>query len=292
MPFIIQPLFRKPFKFFAVDADTGQPLDPNVRKKTRVSYYELQNGSNGSKRLVAHKTPSLVANQAQTKAEESKPADEPKKDGSANGDDAPWTSEQDKVLKAMKEDTKSWAQIAEAVGTAKHRCQARWKEINPATYGKKEDAGKKDGGGGGGEQGQQDGENKGGNNQGQGKKSKKGGNNQNNNHNQQNNNTKNDKNQNNNQNQKGDKTAPKHSTNGNTSNNEARFTMNDWLTLQEDDIFSFGELQCLSELIAKDMNQSWDRVAAKFFDLTGRRVHPDDVREKFESMAVVVEGKK
>jgi hypothetical protein len=160
MPFIIQPLFRKPFKFFAVDADTGQPLDPNVRKKTRVSYYELQNGSNGSKRLVAHKTPSLVANQAQTKAEESKPADEPKKDGSANGDDAPWTSEQDKVLKAMKEDTKSWAQIAEAVGTAKHRCQARWKEINPATYGKKEDAGKKDGGGGGGEQGQQDGENK------------------------------------------------------------------------------------------------------------------------------------
>jgi hypothetical protein len=67
--------------------------------------------------------------------------------------------------------------------------------------------------------------------------------------------------------------------------------MNDWLTLQEDDIFSFGELQCLSELIAKDLNQGWQRVAAKFFDLTGRRVHPDDVREKFESMAVAAQGK-
>jgi hypothetical protein len=68
--------------------------------------------------------------------------------------------------------------------------------------------------------------------------------------------------------------------------------MTDWLTLQEDDMFSFGELQCLSELIGKDLSQSWQRVAAKFFDLTGRRIHPDDVRDKFERMAVMAQGGK
>jgi hypothetical protein len=68
--------------------------------------------------------------------------------------------------------------------------------------------------------------------------------------------------------------------------------MTDWLTLQEDDMFSFGELQCLSELIGKDLGQSWQRVAAKFFDLTGRRIHPDDVRDKFERMAVMAQGGK
>jgi hypothetical protein len=297
MPFLIQPFFRKPFKLFAIDADAGQPLDPNVRKKTRVSYYELQNGSNGSKRLMAHKTPSQVAKQGDNRAEEpQKTAGEPKKDEGEHGDDAPWTAEQDKVLKAMKEDGKSWAQIVQEVGHSKSQCQARWKEINSA-QGKKEDAGKKDGGGDGGDQAKQGGENKDGNNQnqGQGKKNKKGGNNQNHNQNH-NNNQSNDKNDNNNknnhQNKKGNKPTPKPSSNNDNIPNEARFTMNDWLTLQGDDIFSFGELQCLSELIAKDMNQSWHRVAAKFFDLTGRRVHPDDVREKFESMAVVAEGKK
>ncbi|KAK4560365.1 hypothetical protein LTR86_005561 [Recurvomyces mirabilis] len=69
------------------------------------------------------------------------------------------------------------------------------------------------------------------------------------------------------------------------SNGEARFTMGEWLTLQEDDLFSFGELQCLSEIIMKDQKQTWVRIAAKFYDRTGRRVHPDDIREKFEGMA-------
>ncbi|KAK5108604.1 hypothetical protein LTR62_008180 [Meristemomyces frigidus] len=66
---------------------------------------------------------------------------------------------------------------------------------------------------------------------------------------------------------------------------ESRFTMNEWLTLQEDSLFSFGELQCLSEIIMKDQKQTWLRIAARFFDLTGRRVHPNDIREKFEAMA-------
>ena len=291
MPFFIPPLFRKPFKIFAIDADTNQPIDPNVRTRTRVTYYEVQNGSNGSKRLVAHKTPSQVSKQAEGEA--AKPADEPKKD---DGEDAPWTEEQDKKLIEMKKDSKNTnAMIGQEVGgRTKQEVAARWKVINP-NKGENQDAGKADNGDGGGD--------KGGNNQGQGKggkKNKGGGDNQNNN---QNNNKKDDKNnkkhdknknqnQNNNQKKSNDKPATKQPSNTGNATNEARFTMNDWLTLQEDDIFSFGELQCLSELIAKDMNQGWQRVAAKFFDLTGRRVHPDDVREKFESMAVAAEGKK
>lgn len=62
---------------------------------------------------------------------------------------------------------------------------------------------------------------------------------------------------------------------------EARFTMNEWVTLQEDDLFSFGELQLLSELIAKYDTDRWQLIASRFFDKTGRRVHPDDVRDKF-----------
>lgn len=69
-----------------------------------------------------------------------------------------------------------------------------------------------------------------------------------------------------------------------TGSGEARFTMGEWMTLQEDDLFSFGELQCLSELIMRDEHQRWLRIASVFADKTGRRVHPDDIREKFEEI--------
>lgn len=62
---------------------------------------------------------------------------------------------------------------------------------------------------------------------------------------------------------------------------EDRFTLNEWVTLQEDDLFSFGELQLLSELIAQYDAGRWWMVASRFFDKTGRRVHLDDVRDKF-----------
>jgi DUF1680 family protein len=52
----------------------------------------------------------------------------------------------------------------------------------------------------------------------------------------------------------------------------------------EDDIFSFGELQCLSELITQDGRQRWLRIASRFADRTGRRVHPEDIREKFAAL--------
>ncbi|UJO10963.1 uncharacterized protein CLAFUR5_02131 [Fulvia fulva] len=66
---------------------------------------------------------------------------------------------------------------------------------------------------------------------------------------------------------------------------EAKFTMREWMTLQEDEIFSFGELQLLTELINKEPGRSWLSVASAFHDKTGRRVHPEDIREKFDEMA-------
>lgn len=331
MPFFIRPFFRKPFKLFAIDADTGQPIDPNIRRKTRVTYYELQNGSNGSKKLVAHKSASAPpagdgeakkdSNEAKaddkpkSAAKEEAKKDEGKKDGDGEkGEDVPFTAEEDEKLKALKaEKGKSWRMIAEEMGRLQHVLKARWKEIDPDKQdiqAKKDEVGKKDDAGGGKGKGNQGGDGQG---QGQGKKNKKGNkgggdNQQNNNQNQnqnQNNNQKSNKKKNDNNNetpQAAPKTEQKDKPKSEakpasskpkpTNNDETRFTLADWLTLQEDDIFSFGELQCLSELIGRDANQSWNRIAAKFFDLTGRRVHPDDVREKFERMAAVAEGGK
>jgi hypothetical protein len=382
MPFFIKPFFRKPFKLFAIDADTGQPLDPNVHRRTRVTYYELAEGSNGSKKLVAHKSPSQITKEggeAEGKAEaeaEAKPAegegskkegggsrkegskkeeaskegskkegskkeDAPKegskkedapKEGSKKGDEAKveqkgndvaWTPEEDEKLKAMKAENKSWKIIAEEMGRAQHVLKARFKEIGGAAG---NDQGKKNADG----KGQNDKEKQGGGGQGkQGRKGKKGGDHQQNNQ-------KDDKNNTNEKSNRDKKEEPSTkpsskkeeesnkptskpasinkptskpasakpaskpasakpasiSNSANAAANETRFTMTDWLTLQEDDMFSFGELQCLSELIGKDLSQSWQRVAAKFFDLTGRRIHPDDVRDKFERMAVMAQGGK
>jgi hypothetical protein len=374
MPFFIKPFFRKPFKLFAIDADTGQPLDPNVHRRTRVKYYELAEGSNGSKKLVAHKSPSQITKEggeAEGKAEaeaEAKPAegegskkegggsrkegskkeeaskegskkegskkeDAPKegskkedapKEGSKKGDEAKveqkgndvaWTPEEDEKLKAMKAENKSWKIIAEEMGRAQHVLKARFKEIGGAAG---NDQGKKNADG----KGQNDKEKQGGGGQGkQGKKGKKGGDNQQNNQKHDNKNNTNEKsNQEKKESEKKPSSSKKEeesnkptskpasinkptskpasakpasiSNSANAAANETRFTMTDWLTLQEDDMFSFGELQCLSELIGKDLSQSWQRVAAKFFDLTGRRIHPDDVRDKFERMAVMAQGGK
>lgn len=66
---------------------------------------------------------------------------------------------------------------------------------------------------------------------------------------------------------------------------ETRFTLSEWLTLQSDNLFTISELQFLSELIMRDQNQTWLRIASLFYDKTGRKVHPEDIREKFERMA-------
>lgn len=69
-----------------------------------------------------------------------------------------------------------------------------------------------------------------------------------------------------------------------TSSRDLRFTGDEWKNLQEDDLFSFGELQCLTELIMRDERQRWLRIASAFADRTGRRVHSEDIREKFEEI--------
>ena len=66
---------------------------------------------------------------------------------------------------------------------------------------------------------------------------------------------------------------------------ETRFTLSEWLTLQSDNLFTISELQFLSEIIMRDQNQTWVRIASLFYDKTGRKVHPEDIREKFERMA-------
>ncbi|EME49068.1 hypothetical protein DOTSEDRAFT_76495 [Dothistroma septosporum NZE10] len=90
---------------------------------------------------------------------------------------------------------------------------------------------------------------------------------------------------------KEDKHAAEHSTRAGSvvsrrsHRSEAKFTMREWMTLQEDELFNFGELQLLTELINKNPDRSWLTIASLFMDKTGRRVHPDDIRDKFDEMA-------
>lgn len=55
-----------------------------------------------------------------------------------------------------------------------------------------------------------------------------------------------------------------------------------YLELEEDDLFTFGDISALANIIENDENYLWQRVAAVFFDRTGRRVLPQDIRDKFE----------
>ncbi|KAH0371029.1 hypothetical protein KCU65_g2096, partial [Aureobasidium melanogenum] len=64
------------------------------------------------------------------------------------------------------------------------------------------------------------------------------------------------------------------------------YTIKTMPSLAEDDLFSFGELQALSELIGKDMEGMWHRVSAAFFGMTGRRIAAEDIREKFAGLEV------
>ncbi|KAI5274199.1 hypothetical protein E4T47_02723 [Aureobasidium subglaciale] len=65
---------------------------------------------------------------------------------------------------------------------------------------------------------------------------------------------------------------------------QTAYTIKTMPSLAEDDMFSFGELQALSEVISKDMEGMWQRVAAAFFGMTGRRVAAEDIREKFSGL--------
>ena len=162
-----------------------------------------------------------------------------------------WTPEQDATIKAMKAEGKTWAEIGAAVGHSKSTVQGRYKQLQNADAGDAAAVKKDEGGEKKDDKAKKDG--------GDDKKDKHA-----------------DKPA------KGDKKAPTkaESTHGST----VRFGMNEWLTLQEDDTFSFGELQCLSEIVMRDEGQRWLRIASAFADKTGRRVHYETVRTKFAEM--------
>ena len=185
---------------------------------------------------------------------------------------APFTVEEDERLKKMKAEGKTWREIATEMHRPQGQLKNRNKEINP------------DGDGGEGYRG--------GKKDGNGKRG--GGDNENNNNHAQNKEeSKKDKKAakedqpEKEKKEKPSNKAPSKAPSKAVSNGEARFTMKEWITLQEDDMFSFGELQCLSELLMRDENQRWLRIASRFFDLTGRRVHPQDIKEKFAEIGAM-----
>ena len=178
--------------------------------------------------------------------------------------DAPFTAEEDAKLKELKAEGKTWAQIVNEMGRPKKAITVRWNEIKNAG-GDAGAEGKKDGGekkgGKGDKAGAED------NNKKADKQEKKA--------------NKKDKTDNK---PAEEKRAPSKAGSISGGSGQARFTMNEWMTLQEDDLFSFGELQCLSELMMRDERHRWMRIASAFFDKTGRRIHPEDIREKFVEM--------
>jgi len=176
--------------------------------------------------------------------------------------DAGFTAEDDKRLMEMKAVNASWKDIIAELGRPRDVLKDRYDHLKALQGGVEADK-KQDGGNGKDEKhNKQEGNNKGG---------KKGGKE--------------------NKQDKGDKKSDEKPTAkapskvpSRTSSRDVRFTGDEWKNLQEDDLFSFGELQCLTELIMRDDRQRWLRIASAFADWTGRRVHPEDIREKFEEI--------
>ena len=52
--------------------------------------------------------------------------------------------------------------------------------------------------------------------------------------------------------------------------------------VEPDDLFDADDLAALVKILKEDEGEKWLRVASRYHDRTGQRVHPDDVRKKFE----------
>ncbi|KAK4957486.1 hypothetical protein LTR10_005451 [Elasticomyces elasticus] len=281
--------------------------DSNIGRRTTVTYYDIKKDSNGKRSVVAHKSsvPSVhdekgkdddktkkngndgknnnTNNQGGNKNKNDNKKDEKKdnKGGDKNPSNKPFTDDEDAELKALvaKPDYK-WKDIAKEMKRGQQTLKDRWKEIGDGTdpdnrTGEEKKDDKKD-------------EKKDGESKQMSKKKKKAANKAEKEKAEAGGGGEEKKQQNEGKKDKSKPAATKAPSKvGSAGGGEARFTMNEWLTLQEDSLFSFGELQCLSELIMRDQNQTWLRIAATFYDKTGRRVHPDDIREKFEEMATM-----
>lgn len=85
-----------------------------------------------------------------------------------------------------------------------------------------------------------------------------------------------------NQGKKVDLKNAKHSKDG--EGDEAKFGIDEWMELTEDDIFSFYDLKILRDLVAQDAEWMWLRIASRFFDETGKRVDGSEIKKKFDDM--------
>ncbi|OTA24036.1 hypothetical protein BTJ68_13269 [Hortaea werneckii EXF-2000] len=271
----------KPFRLIPIDADTGKPTDPNIGRKTYVTYYDVRKSRNGSKSIVAHKSASSSAASGNGK-------------GGANAQGGETVNS---GRKAQDGGGQSGGQKDEPPSP---RAKEPLGQIKPNVNEQKpqQQQGK---GNGKGKQNQQ-------NNQ----QGKQGGKPQ----------TKEQEEvaaKKREERQKRREEAskpislapapapspkpasapinPKNPTAepinptpnlpiaAADTGDETRFTLTEWLTLQSDNLFTISELQFLSEIIMRDQNQTWLRIASVFYDKTGRKVHPEDIREKFERMA-------
>ncbi|RMZ14124.1 hypothetical protein D0864_00263 [Hortaea werneckii] len=322
----------KPFRLIPIDADTGKPTDPNIGRKTYVTYYDVRKSKNGSKSIVAHKSASPSAASGNDKGgmrstqkvrpdnAERKAQNEGGQSGGQKGADgnkasvprtsedarlippSEFSAEEDAKLKELKDTDTPWKVIAEQMNRPVQELKTRWGQIKPNVNEQKP------------QQQQGKGNGKGKQNQQNNRQGKQGGKPQ----------TKEQeeaaaKKREERQKRKEEASkpislapAPAPSTKpasgpSNPKNptaepinpnpnlptttaaaderDETRFTLSEWLTLQSDSLFTLSELQFLSEIIMRDQNQTWLRIASVFYDRTGRKVHPEDIREKFERMA-------
>ncbi|KAI7155043.1 hypothetical protein KC349_g7247 [Hortaea werneckii] len=278
---LIDALLPRRFASIGSPSSKDKPTDPNLGRKTYVTYYDVRKSKNGSKSIVAHKSASPSAASGNgTRLYKPNPSE--------------FSAEEDAKLKELKDANTSWKDIAEQMNRQPQELKTRWGQIKPTINEQKPQQHGK--GNGKGKQNQQP------NQQG-----KKGGKPQ----------TKEQqeaaakkREERQKRREEAEKPVflapapapstkpapfpsnPQNPTPGSiraaadaAGGDETRFTLREWLTLQSDSLFTISELQFLSELILRDQNQTWLRIASLFYDKTGRKVHPEDIREKFERMA-------
>ncbi|KAK1019900.1 hypothetical protein LTR54_000544 [Friedmanniomyces endolithicus] len=264
-----------PFRLVPIDADTRQPLDPNLGRRTAVTYYDIKKDGKGKSSIVAHRSPAPSTHGGNGKEEEKNgkkgsngekvkkggkndakaKKKDAKKDGGGNNDKNPnfreWTAEEDTELKKLMAEGNTLKQIAKEMKRGQAQIKKRWAEIGDTAKVEGVDL--------------KNTESHAEEHKHASKKEKKAA-------------------------KKAAEAAASHhaaekkDTKPDRNDGEARFTLHEWQTLTEDSIFSLGELQYLSELAMRDQSQNWERIAGKFYDKTGRRVHAHDIRDKFVQM--------
>lgn len=53
-----------------------------------------------------------------------------------------------------------------------------------------------------------------------------------------------------------------------------------FFAVEEDELLTFGDILTLMEILDYDKQHLWERAASKFYDRTGRRVLPSDIRQR------------